>query len=94
MKVTVRFFSPLSDFTGASSLERDVAEETRLIELIEELQAEFPKLAALLPNTYVTLNRKIVAPQTGLKDRDEVALFLAISGGRGSIQYRGAACKV
>jgi molybdopterin synthase catalytic subunit len=81
MKVTIKFFARLRELVGAKTLERDVPENIVVSELIHNLQTEFPQLARLIPHTAISLNREFVAPQTRLKEGDEVALFPPVSGG-------------
>ena len=81
MKVTIKFFAQLRELVGAKTLERDVPENIVVSELIQNLQAEFPQLARLIPHTAISLNREFVDPQTHLKEGDEVAFFPPVSGG-------------
>jgi molybdopterin synthase catalytic subunit len=66
---------------GTKSLTRDVAENSTIAELIDNLQAEFPQLAGLMPSTAIALNQEFADPQTRLHEGDEVALLPPVSGG-------------
>jgi molybdopterin synthase catalytic subunit len=86
MQVTVKFFARLRDLIGAKSLTRDVANNISIAELIDNLQAEFPQLAGLMPSTAIALNQEFADPQTRLKAGDEVALFPPVSGGTDAVK--------
>jgi molybdopterin synthase catalytic subunit len=81
MKVTIKFFARLRELVGASVLERDVADNTTIAGLIENLQTEFPPLTRVIPRTAIALNQEFVDPQTPLREGDEVAFFPPVSGG-------------
>jgi molybdopterin synthase catalytic subunit len=83
MKVTIKFFARLRDLVGTKLLTRDVADNSTIAELIDNLQTEFPQLAGLLPSTAIALNQEFADPQTRLNEGDEVALFPPVSGGTG-----------
>lgn len=86
MKVTIKFFARLRELVGAGTLERDVPEKITIADLIENLQAEFPQLANVIPRTAIVLNREFVDPATRLTEGDEVAFFPPVSGGSGADQ--------
>ena len=86
MKVTVKFFARLRELVGVGTLERDVAENITIADLIENLQTEFPQLVNAIPRTAIVLNREFVDPKTQLADDDEVAFFPPVSGGSGTDQ--------
>jgi molybdopterin synthase catalytic subunit len=90
MKVTVRLFARLRELAGTHTLERHVAENTTLSDLIQNLQAEFPKLTEIIPRTVVSVNREFADLQTQLADGDEVAIFPPVSGGTGGDQDKFA----
>jgi molybdopterin synthase catalytic subunit len=81
MKITIKFFARLRELVGASVLERDVAENTTIAGLIDNLQTEFPQLTRVIPRTAIALNQEFVEPQTSLREGDEVAFFPPVSGG-------------
>ena len=81
MKVTIKFFARLRDLVGTKSLMRDVADNISIAELIDNLQAEFPQLAGLMPSTAIALNQEFADSQAQLHEGDEVALFPPVSGG-------------
>jgi len=84
MKVTVKLFARLRELVGTSTLERHVAANATISDLIQNLQAEFPKLTGVIPQTIVSVNREFADPQTRLAEGDEVAIFPPVSGGSGA----------
>lgn len=84
MKVTVKLFARLRELAGTHTLERHVAENTTITELIQNLQTEFPKLTEVIPRTIISVNREFANPQTRLMEGDEVAIFPPVSGGSGA----------
>lgn len=83
MKVTVKLFARLRELAGTHTLEHHVAENATISDLIQNLQAEFPKLTEIIPRTVVSVNREFADLQTRLADGDEVAIFPPVSGGIG-----------
>ncbi len=81
MKVTIKLFARLRELAGTHTLERHVAENTTISDLIQNLQAEFPKLTEVIPRTVVSVNREFADLQTRLAEGDEVAIFPPVSGG-------------
>ena len=90
MKVKIRLFARLRELADAQVLERQVAEGATISDLIQSLQAEFPKLAEAAPRTVVSVNREFAGLQTRLAENDEVAFFPPVSGGAGAEAARFA----
>ncbi|MCK6626283.1 MAG: molybdopterin converting factor subunit 1 [Anaerolineae bacterium] len=84
MRVTVKLFARLRELVGTHSIERQVAENATIADLVQMLQAEFPKLVEVFPRTVVSVNREFAERETRLTDGDEVAFFPPVSGGSGS----------
>ncbi|MBE7471261.1 MAG: molybdopterin converting factor [Anaerolineae bacterium] len=84
MKVTVKLFARLRELVGTHSIERQVIENGTVADLIQLLQAEFPKLIEVFPRTVVSVNREFAERETRLTDGDEVAFFPPVSGGSGA----------
>jgi molybdopterin converting factor subunit 1 len=83
MKITVKLFARLRELTGTSSLEWQVAENATIADLLQNLQAEYPRLAEAVSRTAISVNREFADPQTRLREGDEVAIFPPVSGGSG-----------
>ena len=91
MKGSVRilFFSSLKEAMHASQMWVEIEEGVQAGDLMDCLKSEYPKVAPLLAQSRIAVNRQIVgqAPSTGsgqgqgLKDGDEVAFLLPVSGG-------------
>jgi molybdopterin synthase catalytic subunit len=90
MKVTIKLFARLRELVGAGTLERNVADDATIADLIEHLQAEFPKLTDVASRTIISVNKDFVDIQTRLAEGDEVAFFPPVSGGSGSIAAKFA----
>jgi MoaE-MoaD fusion protein len=83
MKVTVKLFARLRELTGTPSLEWQVAENATIADLLQNLQAEYPRLAEAVSRTAISVNREFADLQTRLREGDEVAIFPPVSGGSG-----------
>ncbi len=84
MKVTIKLFARLRELVGTPTLERQVAENATVSDLLQNLQAEFPKLSTTISRTIVSVNREFADLQTRLSEGDEVAIFPPVSGGTGA----------
>lgn len=84
MKVTIKLFARLRELVGAGTLERDIANDATIADLIEHLQNEFPTLTGVAARTIIAVNKDFVDMQTRLAEGDEVAFFPPVSGGSGS----------
>lgn len=84
MKVTIKLFARLRELAGTNRLERTVAENATITDLVQLLQQEFPKLADVAPRTIISVNQEFAEPETRLSDGDEVAFFPPVSGGAGA----------
>jgi molybdopterin converting factor subunit 1 len=83
MKITVKLFARLRELAGVSTLECELADRATLTDLVERLQADYPKLANIASRTVVSVNKDFADPQTRLSEGDEVAFFPPVSGGSG-----------
>ncbi len=81
MRVTVRLFARLREMVGTGVLEQNVGENATIADLLQALQADFPRLAEATPRTIISVNREFADPQTRLREGDEVAFFPPVSGG-------------
>ena len=84
MKVTVKLFARLRELVGTHTLERRLADQATVTDLLENLEAEFPRLGEVVSRTAVSVNREFADAQTPLADGDEVAIFPPVSGGSGA----------
>lgn len=81
MSVTVNFYSYFKDLTGCTSTVEDVAPNTTLAELYEQLVARFPKLAGMRKSTLIAVGVDYQPRDYVLKSGDEVSLFPPVQGG-------------
>lgn len=84
MKITIKLFARLRELAGTHTLERHVADNATIADLVQNLQTEFPKIAEAIPRTVVSVNREFADLQTALMEGDEVAIFPPVSGGSGA----------
>ncbi len=85
MKVTIKLFARMRELAGTHTLERDVAENATVADLIQGLQDDFPRLAEVASETITSVNRDFADRETQLSEGDEVAFFPPVSGGSGII---------
>jgi molybdopterin converting factor subunit 1 len=90
IRVTVKLFARLREAVGTGRLEREVSAGTTLGDLLADLRVEFPALAEAAPRTIVALNRAFAAPDSLIRDGDEVALFPPVSGGSERLRITSA----
>jgi sulfur-carrier protein len=81
MSVTVNFYSYFKDLTGCAATVQDVAANTTLRELYEQLVARFPKLAGMRNSTLIAVGVDYQTRDYVLNPGDEVSLFPPVQGG-------------
>lgn len=81
MNVTVKLFARMRELVGTNTLECQLNDQATVSDLIERLQAEFPKLADAAPRTIISINKEFADRQSRLAEGDEVAFFPPVSGG-------------
>lgn len=81
MRVTIKLFARLREVVGAGKLERKLGEGATVGDLLDALQAEYPRLADLTERTITSVNQEFATPDNVLRDGDEVAIFPPVSGG-------------
>lgn len=81
MKISIKLFARLREVAGTGTLERTLSGDATVSDLIQSLQAEFPKLAEAAPRTIISVNQEFADAGTPLVDGDEVAFFPPVSGG-------------
>ena len=81
IKVRVRCFAAVREIVGVSELLIDLPEGSTLMELIHQLQGQFPRLQALTGYLLFSVNREYASPDTRLAGGDEVAFIPPVSGG-------------
>ena len=81
MQVRVLFFGMLREIAGGAEQRLSVADGARLADVLADCEKKWPKLADYLPASATAVNQEFAAPDTKLKDGDEVALLPPVSGG-------------
>jgi sulfur-carrier protein len=81
MKVSVMFHSYFRELTGCTDLRIDLPEGTPLIQLVRNLQQQFPKLKPMERSTLMAVGVEYQPGDYILRDGDEVSLFPPVQGG-------------
>ena len=81
MKITLRYFALWREQIGHEEETREVAPDTTVRTLIDEVTASHPRLAALRPSTMFMVNQEYAPLGQTLADGDEVAVIPPVSGG-------------
>jgi len=84
MKITLRYFALWREQIGRDEETREVAPDTTVRALIDEVTASHPRLAALRPSTMFMVNQEYAPLGQTLADGDEVAVIPPVSGGSGT----------
>jgi molybdopterin synthase catalytic subunit len=77
----VLYFATLRQIMGLREEQLELAENSRVSDLLNLLRERHADLAPALPSTLVSINREYALPDDTLQDGDEVALFPPVSGG-------------
>lgn len=86
MRIRLLAFASAGDALGASEMELEMPEGSRVADLRARLDREHPKMAPLWPRLAVAVDGRVVPPETPLTDGAEVALLPPVSGGSGSLR--------
>lgn len=81
MTVRLLFFAVLRDIAGADERELAVSEGTTARDVWQALRAEYAKLAGYAQPPMVAINETYAAPETVLRDGDELAFIPPVAGG-------------
>ena len=85
MKIRLLAFASAGDALGATELELEVPDGSRVADLRIRLDREYPKLGPLWPRLALAVDGRIVSEDAPLVDGAEVALLPPVSGGSGSL---------
>lgn len=83
MQLHMRYFAIVRETMGCSSEVRTWPEGTTASDILTTLASEFPRISGLQRVIRVMVNQDYAAPETPLKDGDEVAIIPPVSGGDG-----------
>lgn len=81
MKIRLLAFASAGDALGATEMELELPDGSRVADLRERLNREYPKIVPLWPRLAVAIDGRVVATDACLKDEAEVALLPPVSGG-------------
>lgn len=81
MTVRALFFGHWRDRAGAGELSLDLPEGATVADAARVLEEGNPRLAGILEKVRVAVGEEFAAPETPLKDRDELAFLPPMSGG-------------
>jgi len=84
MNIHLLAFASAGDALGASEMELELPEGSRVADLRERLNRDHPQLAPLWPRLAVAVDGRLVSPEAPLTDGAEVALLPPVSGGSGT----------
>jgi MoaE-MoaD fusion protein len=87
MQVRVLFFGVLRELGGKESDRVSLPQKATVASLLDHYRKSVPGFARLLPSIATSVNREYAAPQTVLKEGDEVALLPPVSGGTASSAF-------
>jgi molybdopterin synthase catalytic subunit/molybdopterin converting factor small subunit len=83
MKIRLLAFASAGDALGAGEMDLELPAGSRVMELRERLDRDFPRLAPLWPRLAVAVDGRVVSGDEPLRDGAEVALLPPVSGGSG-----------
>ena len=81
MHLTIKFFAQFREAVGVGKMERDFGVDTTVGQLLDLLQAEYPRLGETGKSFITSVNQKFVPLDTPLQEDDEIAIFPPVSGG-------------
>ncbi|MFY9824021.1 MAG: molybdenum cofactor biosynthesis protein MoaE [Thermoanaerobaculia bacterium] len=91
MKIHLLAFASAGDALGASEMELEMPEGSRVADLRARLDQEHPAIVPLWPRLAVAVDGKVVSMEEPLRDGAEVALLPPVSGGSGEPVLAGMA---
>jgi len=77
----VHFFGMLKDIAGGGEQSLTLAEGARLADALAQCETRWPKLGDYMSATATAINQEFAAPESRLRDGDEIALMPPVSGG-------------
>lgn len=81
MRIKVRFFAILRDAAGVEAVDLEIASGETVESLFEKIVAKYPSIQKYAAAISYAVNAEYAAPDTPLKNGDELALIPPISGG-------------
>ncbi|HJX28626.1 MAG TPA: molybdenum cofactor biosynthesis protein MoaE [Thermoanaerobaculia bacterium] len=81
MKIRLLAFASAGDALGASEMDLEMPDGSRVADLRQRLDRDHPRLAPLWPRLAVAIDGRVVSPDAPLTEGAEVALLPPVSGG-------------
>lgn len=81
MNIRLLYFAVLRDITGKSEAEVSLREGTRAGEVWQALREQYVQLADYRKPPMIAVNETYAAPETILRDGDELAFIPPVAGG-------------
>jgi len=81
MKVRLLFFAVLRDIAGTDARELALSEGTTARDVWQSLRAQYGKLTDYTQPPMIAINETYAAPETILRDGDELAFIPPVAGG-------------
>ncbi len=81
MQVRILFFGVLKDLTGRASDLLNLPEHATLADVVTHYEDINPRLNELAPSLALSINQEFAAPDSPLKEGDEIAFLPPVSGG-------------
>ncbi len=88
MDIELRYFALIREIVGQAAERRALADGATVMDLMDALVQEHPRLERMRPMTMVMVNQAYVAAAHPLREGDEVALIPPVSGGAAEIHAR------
>jgi molybdopterin synthase sulfur carrier subunit len=81
VRVTIRLFARLVDIVGAAELSREIAADSTIGTVWQQIVREFPDLAAYERSISSAVNADYARMNQAVTDGDEIAFLPPVSGG-------------
>ena len=81
MKVRLLFFAVLRDIAGTDQRELALSEGTTAQDVWQSLRSQYAKLTDYTQPPMIAVNESYAAPETVLRDGDELAFIPPVAGG-------------
>ncbi len=81
MQITVYFYSYFKDLTDCAETTEELAKESTIADLQQQLARRFPKLSAMKNSTLIAVGVEYQGKDYVLQDGDEVSFFPPVQGG-------------
>jgi len=81
MKINVKFFAGIAQYTGKSEHTLYIENNPQVKDIIEQLIQEFPQAADLIKRSLIAVNHEYAKKEQFVMETDDIALIPPVSGG-------------